>query len=221
MSGNSSSKTVLALPLCGLISSTFWFILNPWTGCDGCLFYFAQEMMAAICSWPSWQILNTICRCRWILADAAKQGNCVGRVLLVFVKTTSAHVKLEWGIIGSSCERDLFFSGNLPGACRWMYQLSLFTRIRDLSSNATSLHAHTSMGQRSDSHPHVTSHYFQDVNGIMCIWIQMTMAEYRKVAAFRHTHQCLSSHKPPNQTSWSLSGGKRWSLNYLIHPTLM
>lgn len=57
-------------------------------------------------------------KCRWILADAAKRGNRVCRVLLVFVKTASAHVKLDWGIIGSSCERDLFFSGNLPGACR-------------------------------------------------------------------------------------------------------
>lgn len=89
-----------------------------------------------------------------------------------------------------------------------MYQLSLFTRIRDLSSNATSLHALTSMGQRSDSHPHVTSHYFQDVNGVMCIWIQMTTAEYRRVAAFRHTHTNVCPvTNPPTKPAGDYQGG--------------
>lgn len=104
MNGNSSSKIVLYLPLFGLISSTFWFC----SGNDGC------DLFLTVLTDPK----HYLPKCRWILADAAKRGNCVGRVLLVFVKTTSAHVKLDWGIIGSSCERDLFFSGNLPGACQ-------------------------------------------------------------------------------------------------------
>lgn len=112
------------------------------------LLFFVPEIMAAICPWLSWQIypIYQLCplKCRWILTDVLRRGNRVA-----FVKMMSSHVKLDWNIIDSSCESDLFFYWKPPW-CRFLffppqarYQLTLFTRIRDLYWNTTSLHAHT------------------------------------------------------------------------------
>ncbi len=122
------------------------------------------------------------------------------------------------------------------------HQFTLFTPIKGFYLNTSSMHAHTSVGQRSPPHPHVASHYFQPyfqhVNGLMQGWIHMGKVEawiwkspcylmHTHAHSCTHTHQCLVSHKPPPRSAGDyLQGGDgHWTVrphppSWTIHDDL-